>query len=72
MHGVIRFVYLQLVNRNNMVKFIVGPAGGFPNSRTMGTKVTLAGRTAILPNDNVPFVVQRLTVAVSVPFGVTS
>lgn len=44
-----------------MVKFIAGPAGGFPNSRVLGTKVTLAGRTAILPNDNVPFVVQRLT-----------
>ena len=28
---------------------------------TLGTKVKLAGRTAILPNDNVPFVVQRLT-----------
>ena len=44
-----------------MVDFIGGPAGGFPNSRALGTKVTLAGRTAILPNDNVPFVVQRLT-----------
>lgn len=45
-----------------MVDFIGGPAGGFPNSRALGTKVTLAGRTAILPNDNVPFVVQRLTI----------
>lgn len=44
-----------------MVDFIGGPAGGPPNSRALGTKVTLAGRTAILPNDNVPFVVQRLT-----------
>ena len=44
-----------------MVKFIGGPAGGLPNSRILGTKVTLAGRTAFLPNDNVPFVVQRLT-----------
>ena len=44
-----------------MVDFIGGPAGGIPNPRTLGTKVTLAGRTAILPNDNVPFVVQRLT-----------
>ena len=44
-----------------MVNFIGGPMGGIPNSRTLGTKVKLAGRTAILPNDNVPFVVQRLT-----------
>ena len=44
-----------------MVDFIGGPAGGPPNSCALGTKVTLAGRTAILPNDNVPFVVQRLT-----------
>ena len=44
-----------------MVNFIGGPTGGIPNSRTLGTKVKLAGRTAILPNDNVPFVVQRLT-----------
>ena len=44
-----------------MVNFIGGPAGGIPNSRTLGTKVTLAGRTVFLPNDNVPFVVQRLT-----------
>ena len=34
-----------------MVNFIGGPTGGLPNSRAMGTKVTLAGRTAILPND---------------------
>jgi hypothetical protein len=26
-----------------------------------GTKVTLAGRTAFLPNDDVPFVMQKLT-----------
>lgn len=44
-----------------MVKFIGGPAGGLPNSRILGTKVTLAGRAAFLPNDNVPFVVQKLT-----------
>ena len=44
-----------------MVKFIGGPAGGLPNSRILGTKVTLAGRTAFLPNDDVPFVMQRLT-----------
>ena len=50
-----------MVNRDNMANFIGGPAGGLPNSRILGTKVTLAGRTAILPNDNVPFVVQRLT-----------
>jgi len=44
-----------------MVNFISGPAGGHSLSRMQGTKVTLAGRTAFLPNDNVPFVVQRLT-----------
>ena len=44
-----------------MANFISGPAGGHFSSRTLGTKVTLAGRTAFLPNDNVPFVVQRLT-----------
>ena len=44
-----------------MAKFISGPAGGHFSSRTLGTKVTLAGRTAILPNDDVPFVLQRLT-----------
>ena len=44
-----------------MVNFISGPAGGHSLSRMLGTKVTLAGRTAFLPNDNVPFVVQRLT-----------
>jgi hypothetical protein len=36
-----------------MVDFIGGPAGGPPNSRALGTKVTLAGRTAFLPNDGV-------------------
>ena len=30
-------------------------------SRMQGTKVTLAGRTAFLPNVDVPFVLQRLT-----------
>ena len=44
-----------------MINFISGPAGGHSLSRMQGTKVTLAGRTAFLPNDNVPFVVQRLT-----------
>ena len=32
----------------------IGPAGGLSMSRTLGTKVTLAGRTAFLPNDDVP------------------
>ena len=31
----------------------IGPAGGLSMSRTLGTKVTLAGRTAFLPNDDV-------------------
>lgn len=39
----------------------IGPAGGPSMSRTLGTKVTLAGRTAFLPNDDVPFVMQKLT-----------
>ena len=38
-----------------------GPAGGRSMSRMQGTKVTLAGRTAFLPNVDVPFVLQRLT-----------
>ena len=44
-----------------MANFIGGPAGGYLRSRTLGTKVTLAGRTAFLPNDDVPFVMQKLT-----------
>ena len=44
-----------------MVVFKSGRVGGIPHSRALGTKVALAGRTAFLPNDNVPFVVQRLT-----------
>ena len=44
-----------------MANFIGGPAGGFSHSRVLGTKVTLAGRTAFLPNNDVPFVMQRLT-----------
>ena len=39
----------------------IGPAGGRALSRMQGTKVTLAGRTAFLPNDDVPFVMQKLT-----------
>ena len=39
----------------------IGPAGGPSMSRTLGTKVTLDGRTAFLPNDDVPFVMQKLT-----------
>ena len=31
----------------------IGPAGGHGLSRMQGTKVTLAGRTAFLPNDDV-------------------
>ena len=44
-----------------MANFIGGPAGGLSHSRLLGTKVTLAGRTAFLPNDNVPILMQRLT-----------
>ena len=39
----------------------IGPAGGPSMSCSLGTKVTLAGRTAFLPNDDVPFVMQKLT-----------
>ena len=39
----------------------IGPTGGHGLSRMQGTKVTLAGRTAFLPNDYVPFVMQKLT-----------
>ena len=44
-----------------MKGFGIGPAGGRALSRMQGTKVTLAGRTAFLPNDDVPFVMQKLT-----------
>ena len=44
-----------------MKDITIGPAGGHGLSRMQGTKVTLAGRTAFLPNDDVPFVFQRLT-----------
>ena len=54
-------VYLQLVNRNNMVKFVGGPAGGHVPSRNLGTKVMVAGRSMILPDSEVPYVVQKLT-----------
>ena len=37
------------------------PLGMLSRSRMHGTKVTLAGRTAFLPNPNVPVVVQQLT-----------
>ncbi len=45
-----------------MAKFVIDPAGGLSQSRTPGTMVKLAGRTAILPNEDVPIVMQRLTV----------
>lgn len=38
---------------NNMKWIIFGPAGGCSMSRMQGTKVTLAGRTAFLPNVDV-------------------
>lgn len=44
-----------------MVKFIGGPAGGHAPSRNLGTKVMVAGRSMILPNSEVPYVVQKLT-----------
>ena len=45
-----------------MAKFVIDPAGGLSQSRTPGTMVKLAGRTTILPNEDVPIVMQRLTV----------
>lgn len=39
----------------------IGPAGGHSLSRMQGTKVVLAGRTALLPNKDVPFIFQPLT-----------
>ena len=47
--------------KNNMKGITFGPAGGRSLSSMQGTKVTLAGRTAFLPNADVPFVLQRLT-----------
>lgn len=44
-----------------MKDITIGLAGGLTLSRMQGTKVTLAGRTAFLPNDDVPFVMQSLT-----------
>ena len=62
-HGVINFyAYIcQRKTEDDMKGINIGPAGGHGLSRMQGTKVTLAGRTAYLPNDNVPFVLQRLT-----------
>lgn len=44
-----------------MVNFIGGHAGGHAPSRNLGTKVMVAGRSMILPNSEVPYVVQKLT-----------
>lgn len=44
-----------------MKEITIGPAGGRSMSRIQGTKVMLAGRTAFLPNVDMPFVVQKLT-----------
>ena len=41
--------------------FTFGPAGGRGLSRKRGTQVMLAGRTAFLPNEDVPCVRQMLT-----------
>lgn len=40
---------------------INGPAGGNVAARIAGTKVRMAGKTMFLPNNDVPFVVQKLT-----------
>ena len=37
------------------------PAGGSLHSRLLGTQVVLAGRSALLPNDDVPIIVQKMT-----------
>ena len=44
-----------------MDKFRTGYFEGLPQPRMQGTRVTLAGRTAFLPNRRVPMVVQKLT-----------
>ena len=44
-----------------MKDITIGPTGGHGLSRMQGTKVTLAGRTTFLPNNDVPFVFLRLT-----------
>lgn len=44
------------------MKFKIGPTGGHI-SRIEGVKVELAGRTAFLPNMEVPVVIQQLTAA---------
>ena len=54
-------IICQRKTEDDMKGIGIGPAGGLSMSRTLGTKVTLAGRTAFLPNDNVPFVMQKLT-----------
>ena len=40
---------------------INGPAGGNVAARIAGTKVRMARKTMFLPNNDVPFVVQKLT-----------
>ena len=62
-HGVISFyAYIcQRKTEDDIKGITIGPTGGHGLSRMQGTKVTLAGRTAFLPNDDVPFVFQRLT-----------
>ncbi len=44
-----------------MGRFTFGPGGGHSNSSAKGTKVMLAGKPAVLPNIEVPYVVQTLT-----------
>ena len=39
----------------------IGPTGGHGLSRMQGTKVMMAGKSMILPNSEVPYVVQKLT-----------
>lgn len=51
----------QIKAEDDMKGITIGPVGGQAFSHIQGTKVTLAGRTAYLPNDDVPFVLQRLT-----------
>ncbi len=54
-------VYHRIRAEKDMKGIGIGPAGGLSMSSTLGTKVTLAGRTAFLHNDDVPFVMQKLT-----------
>ena len=57
------FVYLQpyYSKEKGDMKIIDGPAGGIAPARMLGPKVEMAGRKMFLPNSDVKFVIQDLT-----------